>query len=152
MKIIELNRLSGKKAIEDLNLMLIEQMKEINIDIDNEKIQKAINNAMKINSKAYFFILYTDENKPVGLCFFNVSSGIESGGDYIWLNELHIKKEYRKMGYGDYLLKFLNDWAKNNRCVNIVCITSTKNEASQKLFKNNDFALHNVVWAEKNIK
>src|SRR3989304_4718111 len=42
--------------------------------------------------------------EPVGFAFFNVGSGLETGGDYLWLNEIHVSAQYRGQGGGRMMM------------------------------------------------
>lgn len=144
MKIIEIKDPSNEH-LEALKGLLHQQMIDIGSEKKIETLDTAINNALKKESRARFFIGFQD-TVPVGLAFLNICSGIESEGDYIWLNEIQVRKEYRGLEIGKQLLKFIQTWAKKNNYKNILGVTSFENSVSQKLFSSQGFDVSEMVW------
>ncbi len=132
----------------DLLNLLESQMLDIGALKSLEKIKASVKNALKPESRAKFFILYEMDQKPIGLIFFNICSGIESGGDYIWLNEIQILRPYRRKEFGKYFLQFLINWAKANEIKYISTMTSHQNIPSQNLFKSHGFDISNFKWMD----
>jgi GNAT superfamily N-acetyltransferase len=135
----------------DLLNLLKNQMYDIGAVESIEKISASVKNALKPESRAKFFLLYETDQQPIGLLFFNVCSGIESGGDYIWLNEIQIIKSHRGLGMGKYFLQFLINWAKENEIKYISTMTSPQNIHSQNIFKSNGFDISDSKWMELTI-
>lgn len=71
----------------------------------------------------------------LGFCFFNVSVGMVSGGKYIWINEMHIHKDYRSKGYGSILYRKLQDWCKENDIKRIMGMVEESEERTLNFYK-----------------
>ena len=130
--------------------LLHRQMTDIGSSKPKERIRKAVQNALQPGSRARFFVLYR-QSVPVGLAFLNVCSGIESEGDYVWLNEIQIDPIFRKQGYGKYLLNHIVQWAQKNRCKHVFSVTAPKNTASQTLFQSMGFQAAETQWMDLEI-
>lgn len=146
MKIIEITK-SSDKNIDTLVELLHQQMIVIGSEKTKEVICASVENALKKESRATFFVVFKNSD-PIGMAFINVCSGIESEGDYIWLNEIHVKEEYRKQGTGTRLIEHIIRWAKDNNCRNILGVASLKNEASQNFFLSNGFKVSGMKWLD----
>jgi len=151
MKIIEISPYSLPKLKQDYLDLMEKQMQAIGEKFTRERIANALKIALQPNKRAHALMLLSDDNQALGICFFNVCSGIQSGGDYIWLNEIYIDEPYREKGCASYFLKYLEDWAKRNNCVAISAVTWDENLASQGLFKSNGFGSWNPIWVDKKI-
>lgn len=151
MKIIEISPYSLPKLKQDYLDLMEKQMQAIGEKTSREQIDNALKNALQANKRAYALMLLTDDNQALGICFFNVCSGIQSGGDYIWLNEIFIDEPYREKGCATYFLNYLEDWAKQHNCVAISAVTWDENKASQSLFKSKGFGAWNPIWVDKKI-
>ena len=80
-------------------------------------VKSVVEASLKKGSSAFIFLLYTGDKKPAGVCFFNVCLGVQSGGRYIWINEIFVKEEYRGIGYGKAMLEYLENFAKRKKYV-----------------------------------
>ena len=98
--------------IEKLISIVSKQMKFIGANDDPERIGNAIKNALGENKRAVFFINTNDAKDYCGFAFCNISSGLESGADYIWINELYVEPEYRRKGVASEIMGFIESWAK----------------------------------------
>ena len=147
MNIIEINGHNAKEIDVLVNLMY-QQMIEINSEKDRTSIKSAINNALKPGSRAVFFLAKQNEN-PIGLAFINICCGIESGGDYIWINEIEILPQYRSKGFGTELLNHVVNWSKSKNIKSISSMTGIKNNVSQSMFASAGFEIEDVKWIEK---
>ena len=147
MDIIEINS-HKTKEIDVLVDLMHQQMFDINSEKDRASIKSAINNALKPESRAVFFLAKQYEN-PIGLAFINICSGIESGGDYIWINEIQILPQYRGKGFGSELLDHVVNWSKNKNIKAITSISGIKNNVSQSMFASAGFEIVDVKWVEK---
>jgi len=90
-----------------------------------------------------------DDEELVGFCFFNQCMGIESGGYYLWINDIYILPSCRRQGAASFLLKQVQLWAKQHQCGYIACIADNWNIASQTLFKRMGFTCSSSVWMDK---
>lgn len=149
MEIIEIN--SPDTAYFELLVdAFSQQMKDIGSIKKHEEIAAAIRNTLKPESRALFF-LAKQYGFPVGAVFINICSGIESGGDYVWLNEIQISPDHRGQGYGGILLNHVLEWAQTKGMKAILGITSEQNMPSQVLFQSRDFAIEEVMWMSRDL-
>jgi len=147
MKIIEINNLSTK-YLKDLAGLLYQQMHDINSENDLLQIEITIKNALKPESRALFFLARKDQIS-LGMVFINICSGIESGGDYIWINEIQISPEFRSQGIGKKLLNHVLKWSGRNNMKTVLCVADMNNTVSQSLFQSAGFSLENIKWMKK---
>lgn len=70
----------------------------------------------------------------IGFVFFNISIGLQSSGKYLWLNEMHINKQYRGMGYGTLLFNDLKAFAKSQNIVRIMGIVDQIDERTRHFY------------------
>ena len=147
MEILEITG-HNKKELDVLVDLMYQQMIDINSEKDRPSIESAINNALKPESRTIFFLAKQNEN-TVGIAFINVCSGIESGGDYVWINELQILPQYRGKGFGAELLKHVVAWAKSKNIKSVLSVAGVKNKISQSLFKSAGFEIEDIKWIKK---
>ncbi len=147
MDIIEISS-HNIKEIDVLVDLMHQQMIDINSKKDRASIKSAINNALKPESRAVFFLAKQNEN-PIGVAFINICSGIESGGDYIWINEIQILPQYIGKGFGTELLKHVVNWSKSKSIKSILSMSGVKNKVSQSMFASAGFEIGDVKWIEK---
>lgn len=81
----------------------------------------------------------------------NICAGLESGGDYFWINELFVSEDSRKQKIASSILSIIEDWAKKESIKYVACIAGLKNIPAQKLYKKNNFKLDETIWIDKNI-
>lgn len=113
-----------------------------------EDVKAVLANAMKEESRSVLFVAY-HQDKALGFAFGNVCCGLESGGDYLWLNELYVAEEARVHGLGTQLLTEVQRWAKGMGCTYLAMVTHPKNERAQDLYASEGFELENLVWVDK---
>ncbi|MCP4567149.1 MAG: GNAT family N-acetyltransferase [FCB group bacterium] len=155
IRIIEISSNDRPDLVESIISLLLEQMKVLGKDHSAEEIRSAVINALKPESRGLFFIAYGDDNptetEPAGFCFINICSGIEAGGDYVWINEIHTRADRRSQGVGLALVKHVIDWGEKNNCRYIAGITSLKNRAARNLFAHYGFNDNQVIWLDKTL-
>jgi GNAT superfamily N-acetyltransferase len=95
-----------------------DQMDYIGHPKTNEQIMETFRLAIAQDS-AHLIVL-SEHSHPVGFVYFNVAIGMESAGKYVWLNEMHIHKEYRNKGYGTRLFDALKNWCAKEGVVRIM--------------------------------
>ena len=83
-----------------------------------------------------------DGAEPVGFAFINVGSGLESGGDYLLLNEMHVSER---------MMDFLTDWARRNRIRAIYGICAESNHGAQSFYRRLGFATEQACWLSKSL-
>ena len=132
-----------------INLMQ-QQMRDIGSQKSPCAIQSAIVNALKAESRACFF-LAKEHDIAVAAIFLNLCSGIESVGDYIWINEIQVAPAYRGKGVAALMLNHLTSWAEENDIRAIYGMTDINNQASQALFKAKQFSITNSKWLSRKL-
>ena len=142
----EINEIQIQKLIPMIKMQLY---KDESSSTD-KKIEHAVRNAFKKEARSVFFICYI-MNYIVGFAFGNVGSGLESGGDYFWINELYIEENNRKKGFASKILMFIETWAKERNIKHIACITGDNNENAKRLYKKNKYEISSVVWVDKDV-
>ncbi len=111
------------------------------------EIAQVLANAMKDESRSVLWVAYAQE-KAVGFAFGNVCCGLESGGDYLWLNELFVAEEARLQGLASRLLEAVRFWAKGRGCTYLALVTYPSNVRAQHLYRDAGLELENLVWVD----
>jgi GNAT superfamily N-acetyltransferase len=130
---------------DDLFSLLDEQMRCIGAPKPGPVLRSSIENALRADSRSLFFLVF-DPDRAIGVAFLNLCSGIESEGDYVWLNEIHITESHRNRGVGRMLLRHIADWARRHKCTRMVGVTARENSASRELFRSEGFRVSDVEW------
>jgi GNAT superfamily N-acetyltransferase len=115
------------------------------------RISAAIENALK-SGRAVFFVKTNETGDVCGFAFGNIGSGLETGADYLWLNELHVEPEHRRKKIATEILNFIDGWAKKNGIKYIACVTGEGNKTAINLYEKTGFNLSKTVWLDKEIK
>lgn len=149
MNIIEISGQDTKETDILVDLMH-QQMMDINSKKDRSSIKSAISNALKPESRAVFFLAKQNEN-PAGVASLNICSGIESCGDYVWINEIQILPQYRGKGLGVELLNHVVTWAKSKNIKSIISVAGIKNNVSQSMFRSAGFEMEDIKWIKKEL-
>jgi GNAT superfamily N-acetyltransferase len=85
-------------------------------------------------------ILIAEQNDEiVGLAFYNVGVNLNSGGPYIWLNELYVNEESRNQGIARKLLLHLIHWAETEGIKSIELETGINNSVTKHLYNSLGF-------------
>ena len=149
MKVIEVFQNSNKKILEtvvELNKAFLHSLGDT---ADDTRIRKGLQAMLTPNSSGHIFVLENENKQIVGFCYLNIGCGLQSGGDYIWLNGIYIIPEFRKKNYASFLLQYLQDWAKKRGCVYFCCVRDTDNFLSKALFERNGFEQDDSIWIQK---
>lgn len=113
--------------------LLKDQMEYIGSPKTNEQLLKTIQLVFKHNDA---HLLVISENSHVlGFVFFNVCIGMESAGKYLWINEMHVHKDYRSKGYGSYLYKELLKWCEENEVVRVMGMADESEVRTKKFYE-----------------
>jgi len=80
-------------------------------------IEAFLRKAVASKANARFLMLYDDNNAPAGLCSVNLCTSL--GGDYLWINNFHVRDAEFAKTYGEALAKELFRWAKEQGCVRV---------------------------------
>lgn len=117
-----------------------------------EAIRSSLARALHPGSPARLIVLYEGGlEEPVGFAFFNIGSGLESGGGYIWLNEIHLAGRCRGQGGGRMLVEALRDWGRRNRMKAIYGVCGVNNRGAQSFYQRLGFAAEEAVWISRPI-
>ncbi len=136
---------------KELITLIQKQMKVIGGDANCDRLLMALENSLKPESRVKIFILEMPDNSIGGFAFCNICSGLETGADYLWLNEIFIDLPFRRKGLAEYLLQYIESWCKKNKIKSILFITDKTNQPAQMLYKKLDFNLKKVIWVEKDL-
>jgi len=143
--------LSDTNNLDDIILLIQKQMKVIDGNTEYGRIKKALYNALQTSNKAVLFLCLSDGNMKQGFAFGNICSGLETGADYFWINELYIDPLFRNKNIASELLVFIEKWAKKNQIKYVACSTGCRNIPAQKLYKKNGFSVNKTMWVDKTI-
>ena len=141
--------------ISDMNKfvkIISKQMKFIGSNNDPERIKAAIKNALMKNKRTIFFVKINEIMEYCGFAFCNICSGLETGADYLWINELYVESEYRRKGCASEIMNFIENWSIKNGIELIVTTTGKKNKTAMSFYKSKGYKLSKTVWVEKSIE
>lgn len=142
----ELNNLD--KVVE----LIKKQMLYIGASADEMRIKDSLENALQENKRAVLFISISEEDDYQSFAFGNVSSGLESGGDYLWINELFVDTKFRRLNLASNMLSFIESWCADNAVKYIACSTGEDNTSAQALYIKNAYQVEKTIWVDKSIK
>ena len=141
----EQNILDFEKVIT----LVQQQMSFIGYSQSREEVAREIRNSMKEASRSAFFVAYEDDDSAIGFAYGNICCGLETRGDYFWLNELYVSVESRKQGLGSDLMEFVQAWSKQQGCIYLAMVTHPTNAKAQALYRDMGFELESLVWVDK---
>lgn len=145
-----IQNVSCKTEMGKLETIVKKQMEFLGSKQDLDKINFAIRNALG-NNRALFFVKINEKDEYIGFSFCNISSGLETGADYIWINEIYVEPEYRRQGIATEIITFIEKWAKEKNIKYIATMTGKSNEKSMGLFRNSKYDLEEIIWIDKKI-
>lgn len=131
--------------------IILEQMKTIGSEKDYFHIKNAVENALSKSNRSVFF-LYRNKGLIKAFAYGNICAGLESGSDYLWINELFVSEDIRNQKIASKILSFINEWAITENIKYVACNTGLKNTAAQKLYKKNGFKLNETMWVDKSVE
>ena len=117
----------SKMTIEDLDKISL----NLQTDFDDFWNYNILKSELE-NSNSYYIVLKSD-NEIIGF------SGITIILDIAEINNIVIKKTYRKKGYSKYLINHLIDYCKNNNITQINLEVSSENTVAINLYKSSGF-------------
>ncbi len=151
MEIYRYKKYENILQLEKVVFLIKEQMKVIKSKKSENEIEESLKNALMNDKRSYLIVCYqTDE--PIGFIFGNISSGLESGKDYFWINEIHVKKDSRRKKLASGMIKYLEQWLDGKGIQHVLTMTSKKNIASKELFDRLEYDESEVIWIDKYIK
>jgi GNAT superfamily N-acetyltransferase len=80
-------------------------------------IEEFLRKTVAGKTNARFLLLYDDRDQAAAICAFNLCAGL--GGDYVWINNFHVRDEEFAKAHGEALAKELFRWAKEQGCVRV---------------------------------
>lgn len=128
-----------RKKISDL---LFLKMENIGSDDPLERIEHALDLTLQEGSSAHIFVAEED-NRIVGIAFFNIGISVKKGGKYVWLNDLYVHPDYRNRGIAKKILLKLIHWAEGEGCKGIELETGINNAATKALY--NSLGFYEIV-------
>ena len=132
--------------------LIQKQMTVIGGCSDFMHIKGALENALKPESRCALFLWFSEAIEIGAFAFSNICAGLETGADYLWINELFVDDLFRQRNVASEMIQFIEKWAKENQIKYIACTTGLMNEPAQKLYKKNDFEIHKTMWVDKSLK
>lgn len=120
--------------------LLKDQMDYIESPKTNEQLMKTIQLAFQNeNSK---LLVISENSHVIGFAFFNICIGMESAGKYVWLNEMHIHKNYRSRGFGKILFEELKKWCEENEILRIMAMMDESEVRTKKFYEAMNFDIY----------
>ena len=150
--VITLQNNHDANVVNKLSKIVLKQMNFIGAEHDSAKVDCAIKNALDKNGKSIFFVKINEKEEFIGFVFGNVCSGLETGADYLWINELYVEPEYRRKGIAAEIFTFIERWAKDKGIKYIATMTGEKNKTALKFYKKMSYDLEKVIWVDKSIR
>lgn len=127
---------------EKIAQLMMGQMEAIGDSNSYSTLITAIDLALVEGSPAKMFAVEENDH-IIGLAFFNIGISLDKGGNYIWLNDLYVHKDFRQKGIAKKLLLHTMFWAEQNNLKGIELETGVNNVATKRLY--NSFGFHDIV-------
>jgi GNAT superfamily N-acetyltransferase len=131
--------------------LILQQLHADGSDADTNHVETALHRAFHPGSRAVLFVWRDQDRLPGAFAFGNVGSGLETGSDYLWLNELHVHHPFRRRGLASGMLTFVREWAEENGIASIACVTGVNNLPAQGMYKTNGFEVSPVMWVSARV-
>ncbi|MCD8511010.1 MAG: GNAT family N-acetyltransferase [Bacillus sp. (in: Bacteria)] len=142
MKVYKVEKNCDDKIRIDITKLMLEQMNALSEAVTEEELLKTIDLALHVHSGAEIFVAETN-GQIVGCAFLNSGIGLDKGGRYIWLNDLYVKKDFRRQGIAKKLLLKVLYWAEQEGFKGIELETGINNAATKKLY--NSLGFYDIV-------
>jgi ribosomal protein S18 acetylase RimI-like enzyme len=133
---------------ENVITLVQQQMAFIGYTHTREQVELELKNSMKEESRSILFVAYREEHVAIGFAYGNVCCGLETKGDYFWLNELYISLDYRNSGIGARMLCFIRKYCKDSGYNYIAMVTHPNNHNAQKFYMKQGFELEELIWVD----
>ncbi|MFK3937319.1 GNAT family N-acetyltransferase [Alkalihalobacillus sp. NPDC078783] len=143
IEIVEVDNQADQLLRTQIVDLLMEQMQSIGPKDGRPELEETINRALEPGSKAHLFIAISEQNGVVGAAFLNVGLSLGKGGQYIWLNDLFVTKNFRNRGIAKKLLLRIIYWAEQKKIKGIELETGRNNEATKALY--NSLGFYDVI-------
>lgn len=106
---------------------------------------------MVFESPNSHLVVISEQGHIVGFAFFNICIGMESAGKYIWLNEMHVHKDYRSRGIGSLLYKYILTWARNQNIVRLMGMAMDDEIRTKEFYKREGAEIYSADIISKKI-
>jgi len=137
-----------KEDLIELNDSFLEDLNTYKERTPQQK-EAILKNMIRADSPTHLLIGLDNEEKAVGMTYFNEGTGYSCGGDYVWMNSIYVKPEEQQKGYGSLLLNYVENWATQKGFTLFICSRHVHNEKSKKLFDKNGFEQSNNISIDK---
>ncbi len=135
-------------SLGEVVTLVQKQMAFIGYTQSRDEVAAEIRNSMKKKSRSALFVAYEDDDSAIGFAYGNICCGLETRGDYFWLNELYVSEDSRQQGLGSDLLEYVKTWAKEQGCIYLAMVTHPTNQKAQALYRDLGFELEELVWVD----
>ncbi len=149
MNLIELRQENSEKLLLDAKEILESQYSYLEDSKERIDALSFLKTAVSEHNPARIFLFQKSNGESVGLALVNLAWGYETGGSYLWVNELIIHKKHRKKGYGKLFSAGILEWCKKNKIKALYAVTSSINDASQRMMLQSGLNLRSTTWCEK---
>lgn len=150
-RIFEVTRETLEANLPALGELIGSQMQVIGSPKELEEIEKNLCAVLRPETRAHLLVCANEDGELVGFAFLNIGTGIETGGGYAWLNEIHVRQDHRRLGIGSELLQQVSDFARAKGCLRILATTATDNTASQSMFRSSGFEINKTLWLDRDV-
>jgi GNAT superfamily N-acetyltransferase len=142
IEVFKVDKPANTEMIIAITKLMMEQMDSLSVDTTEETMLKTVEAGLSSQSSAEFFVAKNND-QLIGCAFLNKGIGLEKGGPYIWLNDLYVKKDFRRQGIAKTILLKVLYWAEKNEIKGIELETGINNVATKKLY--NSLGFYDIV-------
>ncbi|MEM7105004.1 MAG: GNAT family N-acetyltransferase [Bacteroidota bacterium] len=139
MKVVKLKTSSPVYLRNAMMEMAFEFQEILNEGPNELKIANGLESILRENSPGHAFVLCTDDGEPAGMVYCNIGCGLQSGGPYLWINGIYVRKPHQGEGTGKFFLDYILEWGKSKGCIYAIASRHTENAASKMLFQKGGF-------------
>jgi RimJ/RimL family protein N-acetyltransferase len=151
MDLILFNKKSEAEIKDDVVDMLRRQQTRFSGNKEKLKAEAFLEEALKPGNPCRIFLFQKSDGITVGMALTNLGYGYETGGYYLWVNELYVNMQHRNKGYGKLLSKALMSWCGKHRVKAIYAVTSPLNKASRQMMLHVGCNLTETIWCDRQI-
>lgn len=91
----------------------------------------------RVHNDSDINIFLAEENgHPLGYATISFSFSTEFDGEYVEIEELYIKPEFRNKGFGKEFINYLEQFAKERGVKSVFLVATSNNQKAQKLYEN----------------
>lgn len=90
-----------------------------------------------------------ENDTPIGLCYYNRGTGYSCGGEYLWINGVYIREQFRGREYGPAFLRYVENDAAESGAKLIVSSRDLDNRNSGRMFEKRSFLQNDQVSIKK---